>query len=122
MILIFGGKYQGQLEYALEKYGLKEETVFTCKDKEIDYSKKVIADLNEFVWQCTLKGVEAKDEINWEKMNDKIVICDDVSEGLVPMDKNEREYREMLGRTMMALGQKAEHVVRVFCGLAQELK
>ena len=121
MVLVFGGKYQGQLEYALEKYGFTQEDVFFCKG-EMDYSKKVIADLQEFVWQCTLNKLEARDCIEWDKLEDKVVVCDDVSEGLVPMDPDEREFREMLGRTMMALGKKAEHVTRVFCGIGQELK
>lgn len=121
MILIFGGKYQGQLEYALEEYGLSMEDVGFCKE-DIDYTKKVVADLQEFVWHCTLNGEEAAELIDWEKLEDKIVTLDDVSQGLVPMDKDERAFREMAGRTMLKASKRANRVIRVFCGLGQVLK
>ncbi|MCQ2551138.1 MAG: bifunctional adenosylcobinamide kinase/adenosylcobinamide-phosphate guanylyltransferase [Clostridia bacterium] len=119
MVLIFGGKYQGKVEYALKEFGLKEEDVCYVKE-DIDYSKKVIAGLENFVWQCVLKNIEAKDCLG--DLEDKIVIIEDVTAGLVPMDKDEREYREMVGRTMYYLGKKADRVIRVFCGLGGDLK
>ena len=30
MILIIGGAYQGKLDYAKEKFGLKDEDIFDC--------------------------------------------------------------------------------------------
>ena len=92
MVLIFGGKYQGKLEYALDELGVNQEDVCLCGE-EIDYDKKVIYHLENFVWHCTLKGKEAKDELG--DLQDKIVIIDDVTQGLVPMDEKERAYREI---------------------------
>ncbi len=122
MVLIFGGKYQGKVDYALEKYNLTEGDVFRCTDTDVDYSKKIIADLQEYIWQCTLRGIEAKEELDWERLEDKILICDDVSQGLVPMDKDEREFREMVGRTLTFGGRRAKEVIRVFCGLGNKVK
>lgn len=122
MVLIFGGKYQGKVDYALGKYNLTEGDVFRCTDTDVDYSKKIIADLQEYIWQCTLKGIEAKEELDWERLEDKILICDDVSQGLVPMDKDEREFREMVGRTLTFGGRRAKEVIRVFCGLGNKVK
>ncbi|NLY81471.1 MAG: cobalamin biosynthesis protein CobU [Clostridiales bacterium] len=126
MILIFGGAFQGKLEYIMEKHGLEESQVFTCKsDKiEIDYSKKIIDNLEEFVYACTNEGIEAKEIIleSMDKLKDKIVICDDISQGVVSLDKTERAWREMVGRTMLMLGKEAEEVIRVFCGLPDKIK
>ena len=121
MVLIFGGKYQGKVEYALKEFGLKESDVSRC-ETSIDYSKKIVAGLEEYIWNCTLKGAEASETLDMEKLQDKIVICDDVTGGLVPMEKEERAYREMVGRTMMCLGNEADQVIRVFCGLGHRLK
>ena len=38
------------------------------------------------------------------------------------MDQNERWWREMTGRTMLYLSRRADRVIRVFCGLGQEIK
>ena len=57
-----------------------------------------------------------------EALEDKIIIVTDISQGIVPMDPAQRNWREMVGRTMLYLGGKAEKVIRVFCGLGQEIK
>ena len=46
----------------------------------------------------------------------------DTSQGVVPIDKDVRAFREMNGRLMLYLADKAEHVVRVFCGIGKALK
>ena len=126
MILIFGGAYQGKLDYALKTYGLTEKDVFNCtvESMRIDFDKKIINGLEDFVLACIKEGMEAKDclESNREKLKDKILICTDISQGIVPMDKTERAWREMVGRTMLYLGKNSKQVVRVFCGLAQQIK
>jgi adenosyl cobinamide kinase/adenosyl cobinamide phosphate guanylyltransferase len=126
MILIFGGAFQGKLEYVMEKYELEDNQVFTCKgDKiEIDYSKIIIDNLEEFVYACTKEGVESKEILlkNMDKLKDKIIICDDISQGVVSLDKTERAWREMVGRTMLMLGKESKEVTRIFCGLPDKLK
>ena len=93
MILIYGGAYQGKLDYALKTYGLTEKDVFNCtvESMKIDFDKKIINGLEDFVLACIKEGMEAKDclESNREKLKDKILICTDISQGIVPMDKTE---------------------------------
>lgn len=126
MILIFGGAYQGKLDYALKTYGLTEKDVYHC-DMEtmvINFDKKVIDGLERFILACIKEDVSGQEclEDNIEKLRDKIVICDDISQGVVPMDKTERVWREMTGRTMTYLGQEADEVIRVFCGIGTKIK
>ena len=54
----------------------------------------------------------------WEK----ILICEDISCGVVPMDAEAREWREAVGRMNAALAAQADTVTRIFCGLPLELK
>ncbi|MDD4376929.1 MAG: cobalamin biosynthesis protein CobU [Eubacteriales bacterium] len=126
MILIFGGAYQGKLEYALEKYNLQMEDVFQCEMDtiNIDLDKKIITNLENFIFACVNGEIEAKDylEEQWEILKDKIVICTDISQGVVPMEKKERAWREMTGRTMVFLGKRADVITRVFCGIGQNIK
>lgn len=124
MKLIIGGAYQGKLDYAKEHFGV--EQVFTCSRElaELDFSKDAIYGLEDFVLACARSGVEAKDYLmeNQEKLADQVIICTDVSQGIVPMEKELRDMREMTGRAMVWLAKEADRVVRVFCGLGQEIK
>ena len=125
MILIFGGAYQGKLEYALDNFNMTEKDVFHCKEEAaLDLSFKVISNLENFVMGCVKEGKEAKGLLleYGEALEDKIIIVTDISQGIVPMDPVQRCWREMVGRTMLYLGGRAEKVIRVFCGLGQEIK
>lgn len=136
MHLIFGGAYQGKLDYAKERYQLKEEDIYFCGPgsalgmdgcgpvPEIDFTKKAIDGLEEFVLSCVSSGAEAKVylEAHREEWKDSIFICTDISSGVVPCDKEQRAWREMVGRTLMYLGKEAEEVTRIFCGLPQKIK
>jgi len=136
MYLIFGGAYQGKLDYAKERFQLNEEDIFFCgagngKGEEdrsnppyIDFSKKAVDGLEDFVLHCVRCGMEAKDYLiaNREQWRDTVFICTDISSGVVPCEKELRDWREMVGRTLMYLGKEAEEVTRIFCGLPQKIK
>ena len=50
------------------------------------------------------------------------MICDEVGCGVVPVEKEEREYREQVGRMQIVLAKASESVERVICGIAQKIK
>jgi len=51
-----------------------------------------------------------------------IVICDEVGNGVVPVDQKEREYRDKVGEILILAAEKADRVERVICGLGQRIK
>ena len=55
-------------------------------------------------------------------LSEKILICEDISCGVVPMDAEAREWREAVGRMNAVLAAQADTVTRIFCGLPLELK
>lgn len=125
MELIIGGAYQGKTEYAKSAFGFNDEDICTCeRDGQIDFDKKCISHIERFSFWCVEHGIEpidyflehAKAEIDY------IVISDDISCGVVPIDKTERAWREANGRMLIRLSKESEHVTRIFCGLAQRLK
>ncbi|MFV0516360.1 MAG: histidine phosphatase family protein [Aminipila sp.] len=128
MEIIIGGAYQGKLDYVKQVYDINEEDIFYCnKDMEepiIDFTKKVIYRLEEFSLLCVKKGIEAKEYLqeNLEQLKDKVIVCTDISQGIVPMEKEKRDWREMNGRTMIYLSGEADKVTRVFCGIPQVVK
>lgn len=126
MVFIFGGAYQGKLDFALEKFGLDEKDVCRCteNDREIDFDKKVIYDLQEFTFGCIKRGEEPKAYLtaHMEDLREKVIICTDVSQGVVPIDRYERAWREENGRCMNLIAGVSDEVYRVFCGIGSKVK
>lgn len=124
MILVIGGAYSGKLEFVKENYGVEAEEIFYCKDGSIDFSKKVISGLHKFTYENVLQEKNSLEiiEENLELLKDKIIICDEISSGIVPLKKEERVWREDTGRCLQRLSKEAEKVYRIFCGIPTELK
>jgi adenosyl cobinamide kinase/adenosyl cobinamide phosphate guanylyltransferase len=126
MILIIGGAYQGKLEYTKENYSINDRDVFTCDEGCItpDLSQKVIYGLHKLILEQIRSNMDTGDflKTNLNHFSDKIIICDDISCGIVPMDAQMRSYREAVGRALAYLSNNANEVIRVFCGLGTRLK
>ena len=125
MILIFGGSYQGKLEFAKETFGITENDVFTCTvDSEIDWSKKVLYNLDQSFHRHVREGKESREVLkdHLDQLKDKILIVNDISQGIVPMERENRDWREMTGRAMLYISKEADEVYRVFCGLGSKIK
>lgn len=124
MKLLFGGAYNGKLNYVKEELGIKEDDIFYCKEGEFDFSKKVISGIDRFTYFNVL---EKKDSLsffkeNIEKFKDKILICDEISSGIVPLKKEERKWREETGKVLQFLSKESEEVYRIFFGIPTKLK
>lgn len=52
----------------------------------------------------------------------EVVTCCEVGLGVVPMDADERRWRELVGRTCALLARDATEVVRMVCGIPVPLK
>lgn len=124
MHLYFGGAYNGKLEYIKNHYSIKDEEVFNCKEDKIDFSKRVINGVDKFIYFNAINGRESFRYFydNLEKLKGKIIICDEVSSGIVPLKKEERFWREETGRVLQLLSENSTKVVRVFCGIPTVLK
>lgn len=124
MILIFGGAYNGKLEFAEEKYKLSSEDIFFCKDEHLEYDKRVISGLHIFTKACITNEINSlellKNKI--DSLKDKIVICDEINSGIVPMEKLDRAWREETGRVLQFLTQNSSEVYRIFFGLEEKLR
>lgn len=72
----------------------------------------------------TAKTIPAAEIINdiYEANPDIILICDEVGGGIVPLKKEDRIYREAVGRALCCAVKKSDRVERVMCGIGQCLK
>ncbi len=125
MVLVIGGAYQGKLEYVIQSYKIREDEIFYCDNStEIDFSRKVVYGLDRLTLNLINDGADPVDYINknLDKINDKIIVCTDISAGVVPTDPVMRQWREAVGRCMALLSSNAESVIRIFCGIATVIK
>lgn len=124
MHLIIGGAYQGKRQFAEERFGLKPEDIFTCTGEDPDFSCPCLDRLEEFTLSCVKAG---RDSVacfreNREGWKDSVLILGDISAGVVPLEAQLRAWREENGQLGRYLGEQAESVHRLFCGLEQRLK
>ena len=126
MVLIYAGAYQGKLDFARKNFGIKDEDICYCNSdmESIDFGKKVIYGLEKFIYGYEKRGQSADEYIKAQLplMKKKIIICEDISRGLVPMDKLERAWRETNGRVVNAVAAEADEVYTVFCGIESRIK
>ena len=124
MILVFGGAYNGKNDFVKEKFNINEDHIFYCKDDTIDFSKKVICGLHKFTYNNVLKNINSLDYIknNINLFEGKIIICDEISSGIVPLKKEERMWREETGRCLQYLSKESSCIYRIFCGIPTIIK
>ena len=123
MIFIFGGAYQGKKDYAMKEFG-KETVCDLSEAGEPDFTKDIITGLDAFAARLAAAG---EDPAAWfaarrEKWAGSVLIATDISQGVVPVDKDLRAAREASGRLMIYLASEAEQVHRVFCGIGKRIK
>ena len=125
MVLIFGGSYQGKLDFAKENFGVSDEDIFVCtQENEIDWSKKVIYNADQAFLRHVRDGKESRDVLaeHLDELKESIIIVNDISQCIVPMEREQRDWREMTGRAMLYISKQADEVYRVFCGLGSKIK
>ncbi|MDD6573392.1 MAG: bifunctional adenosylcobinamide kinase/adenosylcobinamide-phosphate guanylyltransferase [Thermoflexaceae bacterium] len=125
MEVYIGGKGQKKVLYT----GLKQELIMegsTISMEEI-FTAYAVNHFHCFV-QRYRKDFQEEEHMKdfVEKLveeNPKVIIIgDEIGYGLVPLSKEEREYREIYGRMMCLISQKARKVTRIICGICQVIK
>lgn len=110
MVLIVGGSYQGKTEYAREtfpdaRYFNQLHLFIKKRLSEGKKNNEILAEIREVV-----------SDGQW------VIIADEIGNGIVPLDENDRTWREVCGRIMIELAKDATEVYRVVCGIGQRIK
>ena len=131
MILIIGGFAQGKLHYVKQRYVHCEDgREVTVLDGTLELPAKtgalqvIVNHLQSYIREQLRQGTDPEGMIeNFGKEHpDCILICDEIGNGIVPMEAEERTYRERTGRILEQLAAQADEVVRVVCGIGQKIK
>lgn len=134
MILVIGGYAQGKLEYVKSKYNISDEDIYDFEksdDLKFENNLKEIISDKQIVFNNVnylIKNVTEDNNIDiiFERLihnyPNAIIITDEVGNGVVPIDKNERLLRETIGRMQCKMAENANEVIRVVCGIGQRIK
>jgi len=125
MIVIFGGAYQGKLAYALDRFHLTDADVYICgEDAGMPENKRIIYEIDKWILALVRADIDAEKAVRrfMEGNADAIVICNDISSGMVPLDAGLRKWREAVGRALAELSRASDEVIRLYCGIPTRIK
>lgn len=110
MIFVTGPLYSGKKTYVKTRFGWNDAQL--ARLAAVDVQKLVTgaetpAQLEALAAQLAQKTA---------------VTAAEVGSGVVPIDKAQRAQREAAGRLAILLAQRAQEVVRVFCGIPTRIK
>lgn len=122
-ILIIGGAYQGKIQYAKKIFNLDEEKDIVYGDKCTQLqikNAKAIANLHEYIKRLDMQNTNFETLINLLK--NKIIICDEIGCGVIPIEPSQNLLREFTGRLCCEIASISHVVIRVFAGVPQFIK
>ena len=124
MILIFGGAYQGKLTWAVDRYALAREDIWDLAGGLPEQPAACYTHLEALTWQAVQAGETAGQLLARVTLlfSGSIVISREIGSGVVPMDKDQRQWRELHGQVLQALARQAGTVIRIFCGIPEVWK
>ncbi len=125
MIFIIGGSYQGKTDFAVNKFGLSPDEITEGSapyDKLI--SAKCIRHFEDFVSSAAVRNEDPL-KLTEKLLSDNpdvIIIMTEIGCGIIPIEKSQRIYRELVGKTGCLIAGLAEKVIRITCGIPAVIK
>lgn len=131
--LYIGGYAQGKLEYVREKLS-HQLCVIDCACEDVflqnvpEGQVPVLYHFHSYIRNMVFQGTVSEEVMRillvklFMRFPDCIIISDEVGNGIVPLNRDEREYREVLGRALIEIAKKADRVERIVCGLGERIK
>ena len=121
-VLLIGGRGQGKRDLATRLFRLRDEDFLdgaACDPAALPNA----AALNklQLLTRRMLEQGQSPAEL-LPVLIGKVVICDELGCGIVPVDRADEDWRESTGRLCCDLAAQAELVIRVTAGLPQVLK
>ena len=110
-VLIIGGAYQGKKELAKKLFNLNDN----------DFNRidgKAVYNLHDYIKNNNISNIT--DFAN--SLRDKVIICNEIGCGVIPINKELDNWREITGRVCCEIASFADIVIRVTAGIPQFIK
>lgn len=136
MVLITGGAWQGKLSFALElaegqcrdsgKNGDKNRDIADGSSDayEAAFQRKIIYGLHEYIRRLLKEDRSVEEFLTGIRNNNPhvLLVTNEIGCGIVPVDKEERRWREAAGRAAVWAAKDSEAVYRLVCGIPTRIK
>lgn len=143
MHFVTGGSYNGKAKWVREQYQVTDETIWLSAYQDHDlpenmdhHSKRIILEgierwIKQDIQQFNAADIRASWKLrierflNWEKENEDrhlIIIGNDLSKGIVPIEASDRTWRDACGWVYQDLAERADRVELIWYGINQQLK
>ena len=113
MMLVIGGHAAGKLDY-IKSLGYSDGDI----SENASDNKPVLYGLQKLVAQSPENAPSLLPAL----LNKKVVVCDEVGSGVIPLERRDRAAREATGRLCVLLAAYADTVVRVVAGIPTVIK
>ncbi len=125
MIMIIGGQFQGKTDYAV-KLGIKKNEIQNGASIPIDCPENIrcISDFQLFIKRVCDTGLDPVEKAAelLERNPGIVIISTEIGNGVIPIDKSDRLWREGVGKACCYLAARAERVIRMVCGIPAVIK
>lgn len=126
-ILVIGGACQGKTEWVQKTFPkYKNISVETLLSDNREGRLKGFVWLNKFhlnMKQWIMQDKEYQNELELIMKNPSwLIVSDEIGNGIVPMDKRNRRWREETGRALCTIAREADEVYRIYCGIPTKIK
>lgn len=143
MHFVTGGIYNGKAKWVREQFQVTDKTIWLSAYRDHDlpenmdpHSKRIILEGIELWIKQDTQQLNAADIraswklringfLNWEKENEDrhlIIIGNDLSKGIVPIEASDRTWRDACGWVYQDLAERADRVELIWYGINQQLK
>lgn len=147
MHFITGGYFNGKAKWVRDQFGLSERSdylwlsAYQSNKLELPFQNKeiqllIIEGVEQYIkkWidldiDIQIIRAQAKDlvekALNWEqahKNNELILIGTDISKGIVPIEKKDRQWRDITGWVYQDIVTTSDSVYMVWYGISKRIK
>ncbi|MCM1024237.1 MAG: bifunctional adenosylcobinamide kinase/adenosylcobinamide-phosphate guanylyltransferase [Prevotella sp.] len=126
MIMITGGAFQGKKIFVKERFNFAENDILSGEKCGINdvFGAKCISDYHLLVKRLINEKIDVLEFTKslCEKNSNIIIIINEIGCGIIPIEKDERIWREQVGRAGCIIAEKSSAVIRICCGIPMIIK
>lgn len=136
MVLIIGGMCQGKHDFCKSEFP-DAEVIEHYEERireELGEGKDPVSEAEKWLDEITAGeevygtdpvihlSMDSENRLKEQSSRELVIIMNEVGSGVVPMNKDDREWRETVGRVSCLFAKRADGVYRVLAGIPQRLK
>ena len=126
-ILVIGGAYQGKTEWVEEKFpdykSIPPEKLWRENGKGNLFEGVFLNGFHMILKQWMEQGRDWEEALALLRQNPSwLIVSDEIGNGIVPIKRDERKWREYTGRALCKLAKDADEVYRIHCGIPVKIK